>query len=252
VVVGVLAVLAIVVGLLGPAAWAKVTGTGAGATSAKDRIAADPPPALFPTTEVTATATQVTAQHKQAVRATQHYAVADFGTLRREVRRVTVAGDVPRSIEGRSSVVREGSAEAFSTIDDLSADRPHSSGHPERLVRPSVALLAGDDRDGEPEVLQAVREVLVESGGHSVLGHGEHDLVDRLAVERLLDRVHGVVPHRHRPDHAPTGGLLEERVDPVQHFFGLDGPVMSLGVQRMELCASRVEHHDSELHVAGE
>jgi alpha-ketoglutarate-dependent taurine dioxygenase len=52
-------------------------------------------------------------------RATQHYAVADFGTQRREVRRVTVAGDVPRSIDGRSSQVIEGSAEAFSRIDEL-------------------------------------------------------------------------------------------------------------------------------------
>ena len=52
-------------------------------------------------------------------RATQHYAVADFDTQRREVRRVTVAGDVPRSIDGRSSVVLEGNAESFSTIDQL-------------------------------------------------------------------------------------------------------------------------------------
>ena len=34
-------------------------------------------------------------------RATQHYAVADFDNHRREVRRVTVAGDVPVSIDGR-------------------------------------------------------------------------------------------------------------------------------------------------------
>jgi len=49
-------------------------------------------------------------------RATQHYAVADFGNQRREVRRVTVAGDVPRSISGRSSVTLTGDAEDFSTI----------------------------------------------------------------------------------------------------------------------------------------
>ena len=52
-------------------------------------------------------------------RATQHYAVADFGNQRREVRRVTVAGDVPRSIDGRSSVVLTGDAEDFSTIASL-------------------------------------------------------------------------------------------------------------------------------------
>jgi alkyl sulfatase len=52
-------------------------------------------------------------------RATQHYAVADFDTQRREVRRVTVAGDVPRSIDGRSSTVIAGNADSFSTIEQL-------------------------------------------------------------------------------------------------------------------------------------
>ncbi|MXG88307.1 TauD/TfdA dioxygenase family protein [Nocardioides flavescens] len=52
-------------------------------------------------------------------RATQHYAVADFGTQPREVRRVTVAGDVPRSIGGRSSVVLQGDATEFSTVASL-------------------------------------------------------------------------------------------------------------------------------------
>jgi membrane-associated phospholipid phosphatase len=67
IVVGVLAVLAIVVGLLGPTAWAKVTGDTASAnTSPKDRITADPPPELFAAPEVAATATDVAAQHKQA------------------------------------------------------------------------------------------------------------------------------------------------------------------------------------------
>jgi taurine dioxygenase len=36
-------------------------------------------------------------------RATQHRATADFGTQRRTVRRVTIAGDVPVSIDGRRS-----------------------------------------------------------------------------------------------------------------------------------------------------
>lgn len=52
-------------------------------------------------------------------RATQHYAVADFDTQRREVRRVTVAGDVPRGIDGRSSVILQGDAQDFSTIASL-------------------------------------------------------------------------------------------------------------------------------------
>lgn len=52
-------------------------------------------------------------------RATQHYAVADFGEQRREVRRVTLAGDVPVSLDGRRSVVHRGDASGFSTIEEL-------------------------------------------------------------------------------------------------------------------------------------
>jgi alpha-ketoglutarate-dependent sulfate ester dioxygenase len=52
-------------------------------------------------------------------RATQHYAVADFGTEPREVRRITVAGDVPVSIDGRTSEVLHGDAEAYSRLDEL-------------------------------------------------------------------------------------------------------------------------------------
>lgn len=52
-------------------------------------------------------------------RATQHYAVADFDEQRREVRRVTVAGEVPLSIDGRSSEVLVGDAGDFSTIKRL-------------------------------------------------------------------------------------------------------------------------------------
>ena len=52
-------------------------------------------------------------------RATQHYAVADFDTAPREVRRITVAGDVPVSIDGRRSRVLRGDAAAYSRIDEL-------------------------------------------------------------------------------------------------------------------------------------
>ncbi|MBW7473827.1 TauD/TfdA family dioxygenase [Paenibacillus oenotherae] len=41
-------------------------------------------------------------------RATQHYAVNDYGDQQRIVRRVTVDGDVPVSIDGRKSVTRAG------------------------------------------------------------------------------------------------------------------------------------------------
>jgi hypothetical protein len=62
----VLAVVAIVAGLLGPTAWARVTGGPTGSSSAKDRIAADPPPPLFPASQVAGTATEVAAQQEQA------------------------------------------------------------------------------------------------------------------------------------------------------------------------------------------
>jgi len=52
-------------------------------------------------------------------RATQHYAVADFDTQLREVRRITVQGDVPLSIDGRRSRVIEGSSEVYNRLDQL-------------------------------------------------------------------------------------------------------------------------------------
>ena len=52
-------------------------------------------------------------------RATQHYAVADFGESPREMRRITVAGDVPVSIQGEPSRVLRGNAEAYSRLDEL-------------------------------------------------------------------------------------------------------------------------------------
>ena len=52
-------------------------------------------------------------------RATQHYAVADFDTQPREMRRITVAGDVPVSVHGEPSIVRSGNADHFSSIDHL-------------------------------------------------------------------------------------------------------------------------------------
>jgi hypothetical protein len=52
-------------------------------------------------------------------RATQHYAVADFDTQPR----ITVAGEVPVSIDGQPSIVRSGNADHFSSIDHLRTAR---------------------------------------------------------------------------------------------------------------------------------
>jgi alkyl sulfatase len=52
-------------------------------------------------------------------RATQHYALADFGEHPREMRRITVAGDVPVSVDGRRSEVVTGDAAVYSRLDEL-------------------------------------------------------------------------------------------------------------------------------------
>lgn len=52
-------------------------------------------------------------------RATQHYAVADFDEHPREMRRITVAGDVPVSVDGERSEVLQGDARAYARLDEL-------------------------------------------------------------------------------------------------------------------------------------
>ncbi|MBA0046194.1 TauD/TfdA family dioxygenase [Mycobacteroides sp. LB1] len=51
-------------------------------------------------------------------RATQHYGIADFGQQRRELHRVTLAGDVPVDVHGRSSQVLKGDASHYSVIEE--------------------------------------------------------------------------------------------------------------------------------------
>jgi alpha-ketoglutarate-dependent sulfate ester dioxygenase len=49
-------------------------------------------------------------------RATQHYGVADYGEQKRLLHRITLAGDIPLSVDGVASTSRVGDASAFSDL----------------------------------------------------------------------------------------------------------------------------------------
>ncbi|MFW0786038.1 TauD/TfdA family dioxygenase [Gordonia sp. CPCC 206044] len=50
-------------------------------------------------------------------RATQHYGIADFGNQKRELHRITLAGDVPVDIHGQQSQILQGDASHYSDIE---------------------------------------------------------------------------------------------------------------------------------------
>ncbi|TYQ25377.1 TauD/TfdA dioxygenase family protein [Pseudanabaena sp. UWO310] len=49
-------------------------------------------------------------------RATQHYAIADYGTQPRRVQRVTIAGDLPVGIDGKTSQAVKGDSSAYTPV----------------------------------------------------------------------------------------------------------------------------------------
>ncbi|MFD6897379.1 TauD/TfdA dioxygenase family protein [Rhodococcus sp. NPDC060086] len=51
-------------------------------------------------------------------RNTQHYGVADYGDHPRELRRTTLAGDVPVDVHGTASRIRAGDASSYSVVDN--------------------------------------------------------------------------------------------------------------------------------------
>ncbi len=54
-------------------------------------------------------------------RATQHYAVADYGSQARHMRRVTIVGDVPVGVNGQRSSVITGDAGRYNQLEKLAA-----------------------------------------------------------------------------------------------------------------------------------
>ncbi|WP_055474468.1 TauD/TfdA dioxygenase family protein [Gordonia sp. HS-NH1] len=51
-------------------------------------------------------------------RATQHYGIADFGNQKRELHRITLAGDVPVDVHGQSSQILQGDATHYSVVEE--------------------------------------------------------------------------------------------------------------------------------------
>ncbi|MFT4125639.1 MAG: TauD/TfdA family dioxygenase [Gordonia sp. (in: high G+C Gram-positive bacteria)] len=51
-------------------------------------------------------------------RATQHYGIADFGNQKRQLHRITLAGDIPVDIRGQRSQVLRGDASDYSSVED--------------------------------------------------------------------------------------------------------------------------------------
>ena len=78
-------------------------------------------------------------------------------------------------------------------------------------------------------------------------GEREHDLVERLVVQQLLDRGHRLMPSGQVPAHRPVGDILDRREHAQQVAFGLRNRRSPLGVQGMPLRRRGVGDEDVEI-----
>ncbi|ABL81114.1 hypothetical protein Noca_1600 [Nocardioides sp. JS614] len=104
-----------------------------------------------------------------------------------------------------------------------------------------------DHGDRDAEVAQPVLQVLVQTHRERVFMDREHDLVDRLRVQHVLQGVHRVVLDRDRADHVASGGPFELWQCRPQHLFCRGCLVVAFGVEEVDLGAGRVRDDDTEL-----
>ena len=145
-------------------------------------------------------------------------------------------------------------------LDDPEVERDlgHLVEHPAPERRPrdrrSAAMRRCDDRPfgghgrhRQPEVQGAVGEIDVQPALDVVWRRRDDQLVERVLVERLLDRVHRIVAHRDPPVDRSAGGLLDRPQRPLQDEPSLVGLGVALRVARVPFGRRRIGHEDASV-----